>query len=131
MNRKIRFSKIGLAVIFACLFVVGFGCAGMKKTDAQQASVAIAPPAGVKGTAIIINGAGFHPEEEIDIVLTLGPGERIGLGTAKLDAIMADSNGIFTAESVIPVFAKPGSYDVEVEGNKGNIVNTTLEVTPE
>ena len=129
MYRKIRLFKITVAVILACLFVLGAGCAGMKKTESQQPSVEISPPAGVKGTGLSITGTGFYPDEEIDIILTLGPGELVGLGTRQLDVIMTDSNGAFTAESAIPVFAKPGQYNVEVEGNKGSLVNTTLSVT--
>ncbi len=129
MKSRIWFSRIGAAVILACFFALAFGCAGMKKTEAEPASVTIAPASGVKGTGITISGAGFYPEEEIDIVLTLGPGERIGLGTAKQDVVMTDASGVFTAESAIPVFAKPGRYNVEVEGSKGSLVETTLEVT--
>ncbi len=129
MKNRILFSRIGAAVILAFFLALAFGCAGMKKTGAEPASVTIAPASGVKGTAITISGEGFYPEEEIDIILTLGPGELIGLGTRTQDVVMSDATGSFTAESAIPVFAKPGRYVVEVEGSKGSLVETTLEVT--
>jgi hypothetical protein len=130
MNRNFGFSKIGIALILVSFFVLGLGCAGMRTAEAQQPSISVSPEQGAKGTPLSITGAGFQPDEEIDITLTLGPGERIGLGTAKLDAVVTDSQGAFTAESAIPVFAKPGKYEVEVEGSKGSVVTTTLEVTP-
>jgi hypothetical protein len=61
-------------------------------------------------------------------VLIMGPGQRIGLGTEKVDAINADGNGAFTAASNIPSWAKPGTYDVVVEGGNGSIAKTTIEV---
>ena len=112
---------------FALLFMVA--CAGVQPAVSEPV-VTIDPPSGAKSSGITITGAGFQPNEEIDVVLILGPGQRVGLGTVKVDIISADENGAFSVGSTIPMNAQPGTYDIEVEGNKGSAVTVQLEVIP-
>ncbi|MCX8030252.1 MAG: hypothetical protein N3A59_01560 [Thermodesulfovibrionales bacterium] len=97
---------------------------------AQGAVVEISPSSGIPETAIKISGKGFAPEEEIDILMTIDEGMKIGLGTEKVEIIQADATGTFTANSAIPRMAKPGQYKIEVIGNKGSQVVLFLEVIP-
>ncbi len=96
---------------------------------AQGISVEITPSSGVPETAIKISGKGFASNEEIDILLTLEEGMKIGLGTEKVDIITSDATGAFTANTAIPRMAKPGQYKIEIIGNKGSQTVATLEVT--
>lgn len=96
---------------------------------AQGLSVEIIPSSGVPETAIKIIGKGFAPEEEIDILMTIEEGIKIGLGTEKVDVITTDTTGAFTANTAIPRMAKPGQYKIEIIGNKGSQNVVTLEVT--
>jgi hypothetical protein len=129
MDKKNWFSKAGLAVVCAFFLVLSFGCAGTMTGDGSKAAITMDPPTGKKSTAITINGSGFKPQEEVDIVITLGPGQKVGLGTTKVEVIVADEKGAFSVPSAIPMNAKPGTYPIEVEGNMGSMFNTTLVVT--
>lgn len=95
-----------------------------------QPQVTITPSKGEPATVITIEGKGFKSEEEIDIVITLDEGEKVGLGTEKVDVVKADANGTFSVKSGIPINAKPGKYKIEIIGNKGSVLETTIEVTP-
>ena len=129
MEKKNWFSHAGLAVVCALFLVLSFGCAGTMTGSKSQAAIAIDPPTGKKATAITISGSGFKPQEEVDIVITLGPGQKVGLGTSKVEIIVADDKGEFSVPSAIPRLANPGSYPIEVEGNMGSMFSTTLVVT--
>jgi hypothetical protein len=94
----------------------------------SRQTVTITPARGSLKAPITISGSGFRSGEEIEIVLNLGEGQLIGLGTRKSDVILTDSNGAFSVKSHIPKMAKPGDYDIEVEGNKGSYGRTTLKV---
>lgn len=94
-----------------------------------QPSIIINPSSGAPETAITIEGKGFKADEEIDIILTLGEGEKIGLGTEKIDVIKADASGAFCIKSAIPKMAKSGTYKIEVIGSKGTHVEGKIEVT--
>lgn len=96
----------------------------------QGISVEITPPGGVAETVIKITGKGFVPQEEVDIIFILEEGMKIGLGTEKVEVIVADAAGVFTANSAIPRMAKPGQYKIEIIGNKGSQTSVTLDVTP-
>lgn len=124
LNR--RFSSV---IILTFAFTLMFACVGLQAAFSDT-TVVIDPPKGPKSSGITISGAGFQPGEDIDVVLILGPGQRIGLGTVKLDIITADDKGAFSVESAIPMNAQPGVYDIEVEGNKGSAVKVQLEVIP-
>lgn len=94
-----------------------------------QPQVTITPSKGEPATIITIEGKGFKPDEEIDIIITLDEGEKVALGTEKVDIIKADANGTFSVKSGIPVNAKPGKHKIEIFGNKGTQLQTTIEVT--
>lgn len=120
MKMKGYISKI-LIVVF-CLILP-------TSVIAQGLSVEITPSSGVPETALKITGKGFAPEEEIDILMTIEEGIKIGLGTEKVDVITSDATGTFTANTAIPRMAKPGQYKIEIIGNKGSQTVVTLEVT--
>lgn len=129
MKINCRFSRIPSVVILTFALAFMFACAGVQPAVSEPV-VVIDPPAGAKSSGITISGAGFQPNEEIDVVLILGPGQRVGLGTVKVDIISADENGAFSVGSTIPMNAQPGVYDIEVEGNKGSAVKVQLTVIP-
>jgi len=126
MKKVTTFRRIGVASVLACFLVGCLACAAMQPKG--KAAVVIDPPVGIAGTKISITGSGFKAGEEIDIMLLLGPGQLVGLGTQKVEVITADSKGVFTAASAIPKMAKPGKYDVEVEGSEGSFAKAQLEV---
>ena len=126
MKKVTTVRRIGVASVLACFLIGCLACAAMQPKG--KAVVAIDPPLGIAGTKITITGSGFRGGEEIDIVLVLGPGQLVGLGTQKVEVITADSKGAFTAASAIPRMAKPGKYDLEVEGSKGSFAKAQLEV---
>lgn len=95
-----------------------------------QPQVTITPSKGEPAAVITIEGKGFQPEEEIDIVITLDEGEKIGLGTEKVDVVKTDATGAFSVKSGIPINAKPGKHKIEIIGSKGSQLETTIEVTP-
>lgn len=95
-----------------------------------QPQLSITPPKGEPASVITIEGKGFQPDEEIDIVITLDEGEKVGLGTEKVDIIKADANGAFSVKSGIPINAKPGKHKIEIIGSKGSQLETYIEVTP-
>lgn len=95
-----------------------------------QPQVSITPSTGTPATVIKIEGKGFQPDEEIDIVITLDEGEKVGLGTEKTDVIKADASGSFSVQSGIPVNAKPGKHKIDIIGSKGSQLEVFIEVTP-
>lgn len=95
-----------------------------------QPQVTVNPPKGEPATVITIEGKGFQPNEEIDILITLDEGEKVGLGTEKVDVIKADGQGNFSVKSGIPINAKVGKHKIEVIGNKGSQFEIFIEVTP-
>lgn len=113
---------------FSIMFIISLFIIPMTALS-QGISVEITPSSGVPETIIKITGKGFQPNEEVDILMTLEEGIKIGLGTEKVDVVMADASGIFTANSAIPRMAKPGQYKIEIIGNKGSQAVATLEVT--
>jgi len=123
MKKARLFYSIG--VIVGCCLAMLLFCSIVQANGA--ANVSINPASGAAGTPITITGSGFKAGEEVDITLILGEGQLIGLGTQKVEAIVADANGAFSVESAVPRMAKPGRYDVEVEGSKGSYVKTSLE----
>ncbi len=95
-----------------------------------QPTVTITPAKGEPATEITIEGIGFQPKEDIDIVITLDEGEKVGLGTEKVDVITTDDKGMFSVKSGIPINAKPGKHKIEIIGNKGSEVEIFIEVLP-
>ncbi|MCX8027144.1 MAG: hypothetical protein N3A62_04740 [Thermodesulfovibrionales bacterium] len=92
--------------------------------------IEIVPPSGAPGDVIKINGKGFKPEEEVDVLFILDADIKIAIGTEKVDVIKADAQGNFSVSSGIPVNAKPGTYTIEAFGNKDSTTTTKVEVTP-
>lgn len=127
VEMKNWFIREGKQVMLAALLSITLVC--VAKTAQAGAAVAIEPSSGKKSTPITLAGTGFQPMEEVEIVITLGPGQRVGLGTAKVDVIVADDKGAFSVPSNIPRIAKPGVYPIDVEGNKGSMFSTTIAVT--
>jgi len=121
-------SRAGLALLASSFLVLSFSLAEIA-TAGSKAAVAIDPPSGKKATAITITGTGFEPQEEVDVVITLGPGQRVGLGTEKIEIIVTDDQGGFSVPSAIPMNAKPGTYPIDVEGSKGSEFSTSIVVT--
>ncbi len=129
MKERSIFPRAAVALTLALIVLVSFACAGAQtKGAAANSTVTVTPAEGAKGSGIAITGAGFQKGEEIDIVLILGPGERVGLGTRAVDVIVADNDGGFSAESNIPRFAVPGIYNIEVEGSTGTLAKTKFQV---
>jgi hypothetical protein len=118
-----------LVLCIAALFLAA-ACTGTAVQKASDAKIALTPPAGKKGAAIAINGTGFKPGEVIDITLDLADGRLVGLGTTKVEEIKADAAGLFKADSGIPTVAKPGTYKVTAEGDKGSVAKAELVVQP-
>jgi hypothetical protein len=117
-----------LAVCTALFFLAA--CAGTEVSKTSEGKLTITPPSGKKGSAITVEGTGFKPGEVVDVTLDLGGGLLVGLGTEKVEAITADAAGAFKAASGIPAVAKPGTYKVTVDGNKGSVAKTDLIVVP-
>ena len=124
--KKRSVCKLAASVVVAFFVAMSISCAMVQPKS--TATVSINPSKGTPGTNVVIRGAGFKAGEEIDIVMILGDGMLIGMGTQKVEAIVADSHGNFEAKSAIPKMAKPGTYVVESEGNKGSMTSASVEV---
>ncbi|MCX8085011.1 MAG: hypothetical protein N3C60_08840 [Calditerrivibrio sp.] len=111
--------------IFSLMFLVFISGIAI----ASNIDVKITPPSGPALTQISIDGTGFKSGEEIDIILTLSAGEKIGLGTEKVDVITADDKGNISVKTSIPMMAKPGTYKLEIIGNQGSYKEMSLIVT--
>lgn len=126
-DRLLGRSSCMLAALFAVVLVLlVFGAAQAQ----EKPAVSLTPDQGKAETALKIAGTGFKAEEEVDIVLILGDGLRVGLGTAKVEVVMTDANGAFSADSAIPKMAKPGAYRIDIIGSKGSEATATLTVLP-
>lgn len=121
---------IRLLAVCTAVFFLAAACAGTAVSKASDAKISITPPSGKERTAITIEGAGFKPGEAVDVTIDLGGGQLVGLGTEKVEEIVADSAGKFKVPSGIPFKAKPGTYKVTAEGNKGSMAKFDLIVTP-
>lgn len=121
---------IRLLAVCTAVFFLAAACAGTAVSKASDAKISITPPSGKQSAAISIEGAGFKPGEAVDVTVDLGGGRLVGLGTTKVEEIVADSAGKFKVPSGIPFKTKPGTYKVTAEGNKGSIAKADLVVTP-
>jgi hypothetical protein len=126
MKKRRSVCKLGVSAVVAFFVAMSISCAMVQPKS--TATVSISPSKGTPGTNVVIKGAGFKAGEEIDVVMILGDGMLIGMGTQKVEVIVADSNGSFEAKSAIPKMAKPGTYVVESEGNKGSMTSASVEV---
>lgn len=120
---------IGIIAVSVCLLMACAAGTTATKT-AEVPKIFIHPDSGKPSAAITIWGTGFKHGEEVDIVMVVGPGEKVGLGTEKVDAIKANDHGAFTAKTAIYVRAKPGDYVVEASGSQGSEASEKLTVLP-
>lgn len=123
MNRGI---VIRLLVICTAVFFIAAAFPAL--SNAADPSIKINPCTEQPKKPVTIEGAGFNPGEVVDITLNLGDGVLIGLGTQKVEAITADADGAFSAKSAVPAVAKPGTYKVTAEGDKGSEAEAQLTV---
>ena len=125
--KKGRSLYVAGAVLVSLTFL--FGCVAMgSQTKSVAPVVTVTPDTGKVKANIVIAGSGFQPGEEIDIVMVLGQGMKIGLGTQKVEIIKADAKGAFSAKSKIYRAAKPGTYPIEVSGSMGSEASASLTV---
>ena len=125
-TRKIK----SMCFLLSGLLIIMAACAtspGQKQTQAKPTLV-ITPPSGKARSAITIEGSGFQPQEEVDIVFIAGH-LRHSLGTRKVDVVKANDAGAFKVKSGIPIRTPPGTYTVEAVGNRGSMVTFQLQVT--
>lgn len=127
MNKR---NAIRLLVLCTAVFFLIVGCASTDLQKAADAKIAITPPAAKKGAAIAISGSGFKAGETVDLTLDLADGRLVGLGTTKVEEIKADAAGAFKADTGVPTVAKPGTYKVTAEGDRGSKAKADLIVQP-
>ena len=126
-----RFTCPCFIVILAATALIVACAAGTTATKTDEVpKIFLSPASGKASAAITVYGTGFQPGEQIDIVMVVGAGEKVGLGTEKVEAIQANEHGAFTAKTAIYVRAKPGSYVVEASGSKGSEASGKLTVLP-
>ena len=128
MRKMFESSKIVFLVFIVALagLFAFTSCAALQTTE-SKAKVTVEPSSGKAKAKIAIIGSGFQPGEEVFIILDLGEGRLIGLGTTKVEVVVADGTGAFKAMSNVPRVAKPGKYTITVEGNKGSEATCILE----
>jgi hypothetical protein len=112
------------------LFIIMGACATspMPKQTSAKPTLVITPPSGKARTQVIIEGSGFQPKEEVDIVFIAGY-MRHSLGTQKVDVVKANDAGVFKVESGIPIRTPSGTYTVEAVGNQGSMATFQVQVT--
>jgi hypothetical protein len=119
-----------MCFLLSGLLIIMAACAtspAPKQTQAKPTLV-ITPPSGKAGTGITIEGLGFQPQEEVDVILIAGH-LRHSLGTQKVDVIKANDAGVFKVTSGIPIRTPPGTYAVEAVGNRGSMATFQIQVT--
>lgn len=134
---NIRFSYtkgISAALICCFLLVSVLACAPAPPSPPppppeRSATLVVEPASGKAAAAIKIKGSNFLPDEEVEIVLTVGDIHH-GLGTEKVDKIIADKAGAFVVDSGIPVKTPPGTYTIKAKGNKGSVGTFSITVVP-
>ena len=128
-NIRSGYTKGIVMGLICCLLLVSvLACAKAPPPPAERtATVVLEPASGKAAAAIKIKGSNFLPDEEIEIVLTVGD-IRHGLGTEKAEKIVADKTGAFEVTSGIPVSTKPGTYTIKATGSKGSVGTSSIEV---
>lgn len=128
---------LGIALICCLLLALVVACAPAPKPPPpppppppeRPANLAIDPTSGKAGAAVKLKGSNFLPDEEVEVVLTVGD-VRHGLGTEKADKIIADKAGAFAVDTGIPVRTPAGSYTIKATGNKGSVGTSSITVVP-
>ena len=125
MRGVLNLKHIVLVLFLSILF---YGCVQKVPSIGKKPELIVSPKVGKPKTLIIIEGKGFKPGEQISLLLKLSEYEIIGLGTRKVEAIVADEEGNFKVETAIPRMAKPGEYPIIAEGDKGSYAETKIKV---
>ncbi len=122
-----RVSSYGICVLMLVTFALGLMVTSA--VAGKGAALVVDPSKGKPKTVITISGSGFKPGEVVDVTLETGPGIIHGLGTRKVDAIVADKSGAFSVKSAIPAVAPVGEFTIEAAGDKGTVATHPLVVT--
>lgn len=122
-----RVGRYGVCILVMVPFVLGLMAASA--SAGKAAALVVNPMKGKPKTVITISGSGFKPGEVVDVTLETGPGIIHGLGTRKVDAIVADDSGAFSVETGIPAVAPVGEFTIEAAGDKGSLATHPLVVT--
>lgn len=122
-----RVGRYGVYMLMVAAFALGVmaACA----SPGKAAALVVDPSKGKPKTVITISGSGFKPDEVVDVTVETGPGIINGLGTEKVDAIVADKSGAFSVKSGIPVVAPVGEFTIEAAGDQGSVARHPLVVT--
>lgn len=122
-----RVGRDGACMLVVVLFALGLlaACA----SPGNAAALVVDPSKGKPKTVITISGSGFKPGEVVDVTLETEPGVIHGLGTQKVDAIVADDSGAFSVQTGIPVVAPIGEFTIEAAGDHGSVATHPLVVT--
>lgn len=120
-----RIGRYGVCMLVMAPFVLGL----LVAASAEGAGLVVNPSKGKPKTVITISGSGFKPGEVVDVTLETEPGVVCGLGTQKVDAIVADNSGAFNVETGIPVVAPIGEFTIEAAGDHGSVATHPLVVT--
>ncbi len=122
-----RLSRYGVSILMVVALALGLmaACASTGKA----AALVVDPSKGKPKTVITISGSGFKPGEVVEVTLETGPGIIHGLGTEKVDAIIADDSGAFSVETGIPAVAPVGEFTIEAAGDHGSVATHPLIVT--
>lgn len=122
-----RVGRYGVCILVMLPFVLGLMAAS--GSAEKSPALAVEPSEGKPKTVITISGSGFEPGEVVEITLETGPGIIHGLGTGKVDPIVADDSGAFSVETGIPTVAPVGEFTIEAAGDKGSLATHPLVVT--
>ncbi|MBA7658879.1 hypothetical protein ES703_66839 [subsurface metagenome] len=103
------------------------GVEGSTGPPGSTASLVITPMSGKAKTFITIYGAGFVPEEKVEVIVVMG-GVPIDLGRKPMIKEANEVGAFISTGSGIPLGAKPGMYTVTAKGDKGSVAVFPLEV---
>lgn len=119
--------KIVIITLIMVLAVIPLWMA--KVSFAENTVLKVVPGSGLPKSAITLYGHNFKANEKIDVVLKLEEGVLVGLGTRKVNVIIADEKGSFIVKTAIPKIAKQGAYTIYAAGSMGSKATTSLTVT--
>lgn len=125
MRNRVGRNGLCTVIMVACALSLMTACASTGKA----AALVVDPMQGKPKTAITISGSGFQRGEAVEITLTTGPGIIHGLGTSKVDPIVADETGAFKVQTGIPTVAPVGEFTIEAVGDHGSVATHRLVVT--
>ena len=132
-NIKYCTQGIGIMLICSLLLIPALACVPAPPPPPAPppvekiAILSISPASGKAAAIITLDGRHFLPGEEIEVIMIVGE-IRHGIGTLKVDKIVADEKGAFKVKSGIPFKTPPGVYRITATGNKGSVGIFTIEV---